>query len=162
MDFTEFLKKTFEGLTKPSFEELKDSIQSISFTLENLSPYILEPANLSYGRNVLYCSEDVEALLIHMPGKEQTPLHDHGNSIGCVYVVEGKVANRVFTLDGQDRPIFQQETFAEEGQFIEVTRDLVHILRNPSSERFITFHVYSPPLTDMKNYEYNVESYASM
>ncbi len=157
MDFMGRIKETFSGLKQPAYPELKSAIQSLTGITENVSFYATKPEKLSYGRNVLFQTDELEVILINMPPGEQTPIHDHGESIGCVYVVEGELVNMAFTLEENDRPVFLSENRVGEGEFLEVTRDLIHLLHNSSDQRFISFHVYSPPLTAMKNYEYSFE-----
>jgi len=154
MDFIGCLKDTFSRLNKPAYSDLKLAIQSLGQYIRKQAPdYITEPQHFSYGREVLFKNDELEAILIHMPAGEQTFIHDHGDSIGCVYVVEGELINQTFTLEELDRPVFQSENRVAEGEFIEVTKGLIHRLKNPTDQRFISFHVYSPPLEVMNNYE---------
>lgn len=158
MDLIGCIKETFSGLKKPTYHDLKLAILSLGGCIkEKASFYKTEPQNLSYGRTVLFKTDELEVILINMPPKEQTPLHDHGESIGCVYVAEGELVNLAFALEENERPVFLSENRVGEGEFLEVTEGLVHILKNPTDQRFISFHVYSPPLTAMKNYEYPFE-----
>jgi cysteine dioxygenase len=158
MDFIGCIKETFSGLKQPAYHELKSAIESLNCSKEKVSFYATKPEKLSYGRTVLFLTDELEVVLINMPAKEQTLLHDHGESIGCVYVVEGELENLAFALEENERPAFLSENRVREGEFLEVTEGLIHILRNSSEQRFLSFHVYSPPLTAMKNYEYKIEN----
>ena len=115
----ECISHVFSGLESPNYGELKEAIQSLQLTPDQLEPYLVEPASLGYGRNVLYLNEDVEVVLIHMPGKRQTQLHDHGGSIGCIYVVEGELVNIAFfnIMRIIKRPLFLK-MYQEKGIFL--------------------------------------------
>lgn len=158
MDIIECISNVFSGLKSPNYKELKEVIQSLHLTTDQLQPYLVEPAALGYGRNVLYLNEDVEVVLIHMPGNRQTQLHDHGGSIGCIYVVEGELVNRMFQYNDNDQQVLVSEDVSIEGDFLKVTEEDIHLLKNPSSQPFISFHVYSPPLKNIKLYDYTMHT----
>jgi cysteine dioxygenase len=153
MEFLACVKEVLSKVKQPGYRELKEAIKLIGCTREKILPYVTEPDQFSYGRNVIYRSDRVEAIVIHIPGMKQTPIHNHGNSIGCGQVVEGNLINQLYVLEKDDEPFGYEENRFAQGQFFFATKGQIHQMRNPSAERLITFHIYSPPLQDMKIYK---------
>lgn len=152
MDFLQCVNHVLSKLKQPTHRELKEAISSIGCTSERIRPHITEPDILPYGRNVIYQSDHIEAIVVHIPGKKQTPVHDHGDSIGCAYVVEGSLVNKLYVLEKENKHFCYEQNRCMKGEFFYVTKGQIHNMCNPSEERLITFHVYSPPIKDMKIY----------
>ncbi|MDM5292767.1 hypothetical protein QUF81_05955 [Peribacillus simplex] len=107
MDFLESVKCTFDNL--PSYDEgnLVQAVQSLNLTFHEVSKYVTEPMDLEYGRNVIYKSENVEVIVIHLPSMARTLIHDHGLSIGCIFVVAGDFLNVLYKSEEKEsNPIY--------------------------------------------------------
>ncbi len=87
---------------------LLHAIQSLNITLHKVSPFITSPANLEYGRNVIYKSEFVEIIVLNFPSKAKTFVHDHGISLGCILIVNGTLQNITYENNSE-----QIEEFTE-------------------------------------------------
>ncbi|MDR4395540.1 cysteine dioxygenase, partial [Bacillus paranthracis] len=74
-------------------------------------------------------------------------VHDHGISVGCKIIDNGKQQN--ITYENNSERI---EEFTE-GNIFTVKKDTVHKMYNATDSAVITFHVYSPPLKDVQIYE---------
>ncbi|SEN75146.1 cysteine dioxygenase [Lihuaxuella thermophila] len=152
MDFLQCVHHVLAKLTQPTLRELKEAISSIGCTRERILPHLTHADILPYGRNVIFRSDVMEAIVIHIPGKQETPVHDHGNSIGCAYVVEGSLINQLYVLDKENQLFCYEQNRFLKGDFFYAVKGQIHKMCNPSEERLITFHVYSPPLTAMRTY----------
>ena len=142
----------FGGLTNPSLKELSYSLKQIPNVLESIEPYIKEPDQFEYGRNVIYRNNELEVIVINIPPHKGTAIHDHGQSIGCAMVLEGQLLNSIYRLH-ENHSELSSSYFVHQGECLFSTRGLIHRMSNPSSERMISLHVYSPPLQDMTIYE---------
>ncbi|TKH03360.1 hypothetical protein FC682_18345 [Peribacillus simplex] len=147
MDFLETIKGTFDNF--PSYNEGKliQAVQSLNLTVNEVSKYVTEPKDLEYGRNVIYRSENVEVIVIHLPSMAKTLIHDHGLSIGCIFVVAGNFLNVLYKLEDEaSYPIYDQVEEFSQNEILLVKEDTIHMMYNPTTSPVITFHIYTPPL----------------
>jgi cysteine dioxygenase len=147
MVFLETIKSTLDNL--PSYNEvnLVQAVQSLNLTFNEVSKYVTEPKDLEYGRNVIYRSENVEVIVIHLPSMAKTLIHDHGLSIGCIFVVAGDFLNVLYKLeDKASYPIYDQVEEFSQHEILVVKEDTIHMMYNPTTSPVITFHIYTPPL----------------
>ncbi|MCK2004716.1 cysteine dioxygenase family protein [[Brevibacterium] frigoritolerans] len=147
MGFLETIKSTLDNL--PSYNEvnLVQAVQSLNLTFNEVSKYVTEPKDLEYGRNVIYRSENVEVIVIHLPSMAKTLIHDHGLSIGCIFVVAGDFLNVSYKLkDKATYPIYDQVEEFSQHEILVVKEDTIHMMYNPTTSPVITFHIYTPPL----------------
>lgn len=153
MTFIEAMKRNFDLLQSYSQQELIQSVQTLDLSIENIKPYITEPKQLEYGRNIIYHTKRLQVMVLYFPSLSRTFIHNHGTSIGCVYVVQGSLQNNLYTLDsGENRPTYIQVQQFTQGDLFSVDNDTIHMMHNPTLFPTITFHVYSPPLEGVKNH----------
>lgn len=107
MDFVSCLHRLLQNLHRPDIWRLRQTVEQLDCTREWIAQLVTQPQPpMSYGRNVVLRSDRFEAIVIHLPPGTETPIHDHGSSIGCVRVVAGTLENRVFTLKpGDTEPV---------------------------------------------------------
>lgn len=153
MKLLDSIEQAFRHVTAaPAPHELQAIITGLELTTEKVAPFIKEPSYLPYGRTILYQSDSVEVILIHLPQGNQTLIHDHGESIGCAYILEGQMTNIAYSTDsygyaqecGQSTVMSDQFLYAPSGQ--------IHQMRNSGTGRLLSFHVYTPRLTDTRMY----------
>lgn len=78
-----------------------------------------------------------------MPG-QSTGIHDHGESSGAFVVAAGILEERRPGDRPREIPPSKSRPFGH---------DYVHDVRNASLAPAVSMHAYSPPLTDMNEYE---------
>jgi cysteine dioxygenase len=154
MDFVSRLHRLLQNLHRPDIWRLRQTVEQLDCTRERIAPLVTNPQPpLSYGRNVVFRSDRFEAIVIHLPPGTETPIHDHGNSIGCVRVVAGTLENRVFTLkSGDTEPVLSSIGRHLPGEYVVIGPGLIHAMCNAGEEPMISFHVYTPPLENTKQY----------
>ncbi|NTU27272.1 cysteine dioxygenase family protein [Bacillus tequilensis] len=152
MKLYEYIHDMFSGLKNPSVKDLATALKQIPNAAKLSQPYIQEPDQYAYGRNAIYRNNELEVIVIHIPPNKETAVHDHGQSIGCVMVLEGKLLNSIYHSTG-DHAELSNSSFVHEGECLISTKGLIHKMSNPSSERMVSLHVYSPPLEDMTVFE---------
>ena len=148
MAFLESIKCTFDNLSSYDDVNLVQAVQSLNPTIDEVSKYVTEPKNLEYGRNVIYRSENVEVIVIYLPSMAKTFIHDHGLSIGCIFVVAGDLLNVLYKLDKESNPIYDRTQEFTQNDFFLVKGNTIHMMYNPTTSPVFTFHVYTPPLKD--------------
>jgi cysteine dioxygenase len=160
MELYNCIHHLFGGLTNPSVKELAYSLKQIPNASKSIKPYVKEPDQLQYGRNVIYRNNELEVIVINIPPHKGTTIHDHGPSIGCAMVLEGQLLNSIYRLH-ENQSELSSSYFVHQGGCLFSTQGLIHKMSNPSSERMVSLHVYSPPLQDMTVYEeeYKVPNY---
>jgi cysteine dioxygenase len=153
MEWKQRLEIVLSELKMPSVADLRRALQQLDCTEADLRPFVTEPAaGRSYGRNVLYRTPDVEAIVVHIPSGAATTIHDHGESVGCALVVEGRLHNAMYRSAGYGMASEQGSIVAEAGDFIVALKGQIHQMRNEGGERFVSLHLYAPPLTGMRQY----------
>lgn len=148
MELYECIDILFGGLKNPTVKDLEYALKQIPHERNIFEPHVTEPDLLNYGRNVIYRNSELEVIVINLPPDNETSIHDHGQSIGCAMVLEGKLQNCIYRLNGQKSKLCSSY-FVHEGDSLISTPGLIHKMMNTSSDRMVSLHVYSPPLQDM-------------
>lgn len=152
MELYENIKHLFGELKEPSLKELAYHLKQVPNVANSIVPFIKEPKQYQYGRNVIYRNNELEVIVINITPHKGTAIHDHGKSIGCAMVIEGTIVNSIYRLNG-DRSEQFSSFCINQGECLYSTKGMIHKMTNPSNERMISLHVYSPPLKDMTVYE---------
>lgn len=87
-------------------------------------------------------------LLTWAPG-QGTGFHDHGGSAGAFVVVRGSIREDIVDDAGQ----LHHRTHRT-GDIASFSRDVVHDMRNDSTEGTVTIHAYRPKLAGMRYYRH--------
>ncbi|WP_409341537.1 cysteine dioxygenase [Paenibacillus sp. MBLB4367] len=147
------LQRLFAGMSGPTPEQLQRAVQSYRFSPAFAETYVTEPESLPYGKNILWTTDAIQAVVIHLPANSSTFIHDHGESVGCALVLEGTIVNTEYdaVTEGLAARISAEEVPA--GGFFHADKNQVHRMSNPSDRRAISFHVYSPPLQGARVYQ---------
>jgi cysteine dioxygenase len=153
MKALEQFKELLNGVHEPSIPLLESAILSINFTNEFISNNITEPAELPYGKNIVWLTKDIQAAFIHLPAYTETFIHNHGDSIGCALVLEGSLINTIYKLDSNDVLNEVSRGIVNRNEFFYAPKNQIHLMSNPHNERAVSFHVYSPSIVSAKTYE---------
>lgn len=157
MDFIQSFRAFLEMETKYNIDNLVNAILDLDCSIERIAHHIPDPEYpLDYGRNVIFRSDLLEAIITNFPRQVETPIHNHGSSVGCVYVVAGTLINKLYTLDSSKPKLYKVEKLKEK-EFIYVTRDQIHSTHNINNENLVTLNVYSPPQNNTKIYEKDIK-----
>jgi cysteine dioxygenase len=152
MDLLACIHQQLGKLTNPTLKELANALKRIPNICDLVQPLITDPDQFSYGRNVIYLNEHLEVIVINLPPHVETAIHDHGESLGCAMVLEGKLLNSIYQTNENQ---IEQATayFINQGNCLYSPKGLIHKMSNLQDERMISLHVYSPPLLNMSNYQ---------
>ncbi len=150
-----FTKLLADEKTPFTITELELLMESLNITATDLAPYIAPSTNLPYGRTPLFRTEQLEAIVIHLPSYSHTYIHNHGSSVGCAYVAEGEVVNTSYRLvpGENDKVEAEGELWHRAGQLFFAPGGHIHRMSNPNRSRAVSLHLYSPPLSDVRLFE---------
>ncbi|TBL77811.1 cysteine dioxygenase [Paenibacillus thalictri] len=147
------IRNALNGIKSPTIQELKWTIANLGLTIGQMEAYVEQPSNLPYGRTALFKNDDVEAVLIHLPGHAETAIHDHGSSAGCGIVLSGEMENIFYKLDAYRYPVeVLKQTVGEQQVFI-APKGQIHKMRNTHQNRLVTFHIYTPVMVGVSTYK---------
>lgn len=121
-------------------------LKNFQFTLDELREELLYPEDLPYGRNVIFHSENFEAILMNWKPGKSSYIHNHGNSFGVVYVLTDGGNNVAYDTHYN----YLATTPLCKGEHVEVPKGIYHRIENPTEEYSVTLHFYAPPLSGMK------------
>lgn len=147
------IRSEFLNLQKPNPLELKKAIENLNVKREELTPYLEDPEFKPYGRKLLFSNDDVEILVMNWANKNVCAPHDHGNSFGYVFVIEGDSTHTLYTLDQNDIPQEYLTRVERKNTKFFAPKHMIHSMENKSDSSLITLHIYSPPITNMKVYD---------
>jgi predicted metal-dependent enzyme (double-stranded beta helix superfamily) len=99
----------------------------------------------------ILATEEYNAWLIAWAPSGALEPHDHGGSAGAVHVVRGRLLETY--SDDPGRPL--RNRAADRGDTFIVPPHRIHEVWNPGRDVAVSVHVYSPPLRDMKFYEFD-------
>lgn len=142
----------FEGLMRPTLDDLRSKLSELPDFSRQLPNFVTEPDQLPYGRNVIYSTDHLELIVINLPPMRRTAIHDHGQSNCCAIIVEGTMTNTTYDPVGPGEVEATEEQLIKPGQFLVSPKGHIHQMSNRTSERVLSLHAYSPPLSGMQNY----------
>ncbi|MCM3717063.1 cysteine dioxygenase [Fictibacillus phosphorivorans] len=145
MSFHEKIKNTLDIDGLYDEPNIKDILFQIRPTFQEVQSSIPSPEGLEYGRNVIYQNNKFEVILIYLPAFSKTSVHDHGNSSGWIYVVDGQLLNLIYNKSNNGVEYKKNESY-QRGDIFSVTGDTTHAMYNPGFSSTVTLHIYSPPL----------------
>ncbi len=117
-----------------------------------LEPYVTEPNEYPYGRNVIHSSDKIEIIIVNLPPGSRTYIHDHGQSEGCGVVLQGELINVIYEATGDDQVHPIREHTVQAMDVFSTPLGMIHQMVNRQAERVVSLHVYSPPLKGLKVY----------
>jgi cysteine dioxygenase len=135
--------------SKPSVKgpaDLKAILQQFRFDHEELQEHLLFPEDLPYGRKCIFRSENFEVIVMNWKPRQQSNIHNHGNSFGCVYSISGNADNVLYSGELEElgtTPLINHN-------IAEVPKGIYHVIRNPNEDYAVSLHFYAPPMCGMK------------
>jgi cysteine dioxygenase len=136
------------GVKRPfTPEEMRAFAASVDLDAVDLSPYRRFQTKC-YARNTVVLNEHFELVVIcWLPGQMST-IHDHGDSYCLYLVVEGEMTEEQYRAVPGGDPVRTGERRFERGGITIAEGSEVHRIRNAGSDRLVTIHIYSPPLSE--------------
>ncbi|MDN4523166.1 cysteine dioxygenase [Fictibacillus fluitans] len=155
MTFQERIAMLFGSLLKPSSRQLFTALKQLDARLEDVFPFLKEPDNKPYGRQMIYQNDHLEILLMQWSSSMDCSPHDHGQSYGWVQVISGSSDHSIYEIPSDSLPRERVKRKEKSGSFLNVGKGMIHKMGSAGEEPLITLHVYSPPISGMKVYDLN-------
>lgn len=152
MTLLDKLHDHFGSLKNPSDDELQNRLEALSITKEEIEPYITEPDEFPYGKNVIYQNSELEIVVIHLPAWVSSLPHDHGDSFACEVVVEGELTNCIYEQKQEGSVQLLHSDIYTEQRMCSIARQQIHAILNANEKRTIILNVYSPPIREQRRY----------
>lgn len=154
MNLTERLLAELEATPELTPRSTERVLKSLRPTLSDVAPYLTEPLDKPYGRELLFATDAFEVLVMTWAFESACLPHNHGDAFGWVFVVQGVAINELYEREGTGRVRFVRDLVVAEGKLCFAPRFVVHAMRNPSPDtRLITLHVYSPRIERMEVFD---------
>jgi len=154
LNLSEFVALLSAQTTPPSLQQLYKWLENVSFSAEELQPY-LGFKERTYWRHLVCRNDSVEMLVLCWKPGQRTVIHDHSGSHGAVLVQAGVVWETLFTFDEEKGLRYKSIKEYQPGAVTGADAPDIHQLGNPdvSEHNLITIHVYAPPLGVLHTYK---------
>lgn len=111
-----------------------------------------------YTRNCFYRDDKFELILICWNQDQQTAIHDHNDEDCWVYLIKGELEEDYFKLNGQDKLEYVDTKTLLKNQITKSDKESgFHRLRNNTSHRAMSLHVYAKPITQSRTFDEKLE-----
>ena len=102
------------------------------------------PAADSYGRKLIYQGRHFEMMAMSWAPGDFSGIHDHGHTEWGAVQVFGPAEHATFRVAEGKMTTLSRTRFTP-GQVVGVSHQLIHQMGNPTSQPFLTLHVYGQP-----------------
>jgi predicted metal-dependent enzyme (double-stranded beta helix superfamily) len=125
---------------------LLDVVQEYVTELAGLLP-VADPTLTERRYELLELTDELEIWAIHWPQGQRLELHDHGGSVGALWVVEGRLEEHYVQ---PDRTLARRSIVRGGGAAFGPT--YIHDVVNAGAAPATSVHAYSPPMASMTFY----------
>lgn len=135
----------------PSLEVLKKCLRETDGRQVSIDEYI-NFSDQGYKRNVIHVSSKCEVAVLCFQKGQNTPIHDHGGSIGVAIIRQGMMTEELFNKQpaGMIVSTFTRRFYTEEFSYANLTT--IHRVSNAHTGGLVMMNIYFPPLTLMNFY----------
>jgi cysteine dioxygenase len=107
-----------------------------------------------YKRNLVHSTATYEVLVLCWRSGQRSPIHDHGDSVCGLLVLEGTATETSFELGPSGSFAMSHRRRIEAGTCVISRGSDIHQVANlePTGIDLISLHVYSPPLSAFRTY----------
>jgi uncharacterized NAD(P)/FAD-binding protein YdhS/predicted metal-dependent enzyme (double-stranded beta helix superfamily) len=130
---------------------VRELLERAHLDLSEVAPYV-EPRGDSYARRCVVRRENYEVLVLTWSPAQGSAAHDHSGSLCGLKVVQGSLAEELFSKSPDGRVRRTAKEHLGPGQITLDPGVVIHALINDATEVLVTVHVYSPPLPEVQRY----------
>lgn len=139
---------------------IKEIVAAANIQQEDLQPYadFDHPVEDGYGRKMIYDAGKFEMMAMSWNPGDYSSIHNHGYTQWGVVQVFGNVHHFIYNNSGTELSFARKEILTERS-IVQVVNAMIHQMGNPSSEGYMTLHIYGcnakdgDITADAKNYE---------
>lgn len=133
--------------TRRDYVKIASDLDLDSDELEDYSSWSEE----RYTRNCIARTDDYELLLLCWEEGQDTPIHCHGGEECWVNLVDGEITEDRFEIPEQDAPLLDHTSVMKPGDVSYMNDEMgIHQLKNTSSDRTMTLHLYVKPIDECR------------
>ncbi len=149
---------------KISAGRIKEFVEQAEIRAEDLLAFedFGHPAENGYGRKMIYDGGKFEIMAMSWSPGDHSSIHNHGYTQWGVVKVFGNAQHYIYQ-NKNGVLSFSKKEILTAGAITKVSNALIHQMGNPSTERYMTLHIYgcnhkeSGVTADAKNYELEFE-----
>ena len=141
--------------TGPGYEGYATVLQSIEFGPEELADFCSWSED-KYTKKTIESIPSIDLEIICWEPGQETAVHDHANRESWFYVLEGELQETVFYKPGENpEPLHLKSKSLYKDKEVGYMTDNhgLHKLKNSSSDRTISIHLYSEPYGNVHHYD---------
>ena len=152
MEHINSLDDLVEALADSKLEDFPHILKRINIDDEDLAGFCNWEEG-EYTRNCLDRKDEYELVLICWDRGAETPIHGHDGQKCWVYQLRGALTEIRYDKNPDGQPIEAIRTSMDETHLSYMDDTMgYHILRNDSSDRCLTLHLYVSPIDNCKVY----------
>jgi len=107
-----------------------------------------------YSRNCFYRDENFELILICWDKSQETAIHDHDGEECWVYLLQGELEEDFFRLGSSQQLELTKTKILTENQMTKSDKNSgFHRLRNNTTNRAISLHLYAKPIKQSQTFD---------
>jgi len=141
-------------------QKIQEIVQKANIQEEDLRPYadFDHPIEDSYGRKMIYDAGNFEIMAMSWNPNHYSSIHNHGYTEWGIVQAFGNVHHFIYRIQNDELQFGKKEILTK-GSIIKVVNAMIHQMGNPSTDRYMTLHVYgcntkdSDVTSDARNYE---------
>ncbi len=99
------------------------------------------PVEDCYGRKMIYAADNFELMLMSWNPGDFSAIHDHGYTQWGAVKLFGEAQHNIYTVK-QNEISFGRKEILTNGSTVGVNHSLIHQMGNPTSNRFVSLHLY--------------------
>lgn len=132
---------------------LRELIASEPNLVDWLLPHRQEDPDKPYGRKVLLDGSSLEVMIAAWTRGVFCAPHDHGGSQGIVRVLQGRVRNRIYSVEHGELEVVREEVTGTD-DLVVCGRNLIHAMGDDGADApLVTLHMYTGPVQHMTVYD---------
>lgn len=142
-DLVRRIGQVLEGGGKMTPSKIRDLVLAAQIEKADLEVYAdyNHPKADGYGRKMVYDGGSFEVMVMTWNPGDFSSIHNHGYTTWGAVQAFGNAQHYIYRVR-ENRLEFAKEEILTEGSVVKVNNALIHQMGNPSSEAYLTLHVY--------------------
>ena len=137
------IQQALDAKGQLSPQSAKEIVLNAKVSAEDLAIYadFDHPVEDCYGRKMIYETEQFEIMAMSWKPGDYSSIHNHGYTQWGTVQVFGNAHHFIYCIK-DDMLRFSKKEILTTGEAVKVNNALIHQMGNPSSEPYMTLHVY--------------------
>ncbi len=154
------IEKEINEAERITAHRIKELVEEANVQEDDLKPYadFDHPIEDGYGRKMIFDAGKFEMMAMSWNPGHYSSIHNHGYTQWGVVQVFGNVHHFIYQNKSEELRFAKKEILTN-GEIVKVVNAMIHQMGNPSTEKYMTLHIYGcntrdgDITADAKNYE---------